>query len=464
MYGVNIGFEIGKRALLSAQYGLNTTGHNIANANTPGFTRQQVMMVTTQPFEFSNMQFGTGTKVDSVRRLRTEFLDEQFRQETQRKGRWETLSYSWGQIERVFAEPSDDGFASILEDFWNSWQDLSIDPESMAARAAVKEHAHLLINGFNQLSRQLSDLQTSVNDDITKSVDHINEIGNEIAALNETIHTAEMSGQQANDLRDRRDLLVDVLSDYVNVDVIEQPNGYLTVFIGSMAFVDSTTCSSLEAVPKTVGSTVVHQIKFSNSDVDPEIVNGKLAGYIEIRDEILLERHSEIDQLALNLVDKLNEIHNQGVGLNGQTNIDFFDANTTGAIDIKLNDLIIGDDSYIAASLNGEVGDNSNALNIAGLRNDSIMLNGNSTLNEYYNSIVGVIGIKTREAISMATNQEALVFHIENNKESIEGVSLDEEMTNMIKYQHAYEAAARVITAMDEALNTVINGMGLVGR
>jgi len=424
MYGVNIGLEIGRRALLSAQYALNTNGHNIANVNTPGFTRQQAMMISTQPFDSNRMQFGTGVKVDSVRRIRSYFLDEQFRQETQRMGRWQTLSYSWEQVERIFVEPSDNGFGSLLEDFWNSWQDLSISPDSMAARSAVREQANLLINGLHQMNNQMTDLQKSIDDDIQKSVEYINEIANQLASLNETIQTAELSGHQANDLRDRRDLLVDELSDYINVEVLEQPNGNYTVFVGSMAFVDGNTVSNLELSVRDTGTTVIHDIKFANSPISPEIVNGKLAGYIETRDEIVPERLAELDQLALSLVEQLNELHKDGY------------------------------------SLNGETGDNSNALRIAGLRHELVMNNGTATINDFYNSIVGIIGIKTNEALNMAENQTALVFHIENSKQSLEGVSLDEEMTNMIKYEHAYEAAARVITAMDDALNTIINNMG----
>ena len=225
MYGINVGLEIGRRALLAQQYSLNTTGHNIANVNTPGFTRQQVMMVSALPFSNMEGNFGTGVKVVSVRRLRTHFLDEQYRQETQRMARWQTMSDSWSQVERIFVEPSETGFSTLLDDFWNSWQDLSINPESLAARTSVKEQANLLVNAFHQFSDQLSEFQQSIDDDIVKSVVYINNLAHQVASLNETISTAELTGQPANDLRDRRDLLIDELSEYVNVDIIEQPTG-----------------------------------------------------------------------------------------------------------------------------------------------------------------------------------------------------------------------------------------------
>ena len=464
MYGINVGFEIGKRALLAQQFSLNLTGHNIANVNTPGFTRQQAIMVSTEPLRSASGNFGTGVEVTGIRRLRTLFLDEQYRQESQSLGRWETLSNSWGQIERVYSEPSDTGFSSFMDNFWNSWQDLAANPDSLAARVAVREQASLVVNSMHQLSEQLEDFQQSLDEDIQKSVQYINTLGQQLASLNDSIATAELTGQTANDLRDRRDYLVDELSQYVNVDVLEQSDGSYTVHIGSMALVDGTDVSELRTEVVEQSATVIHTVHFSNSSARPEITNGKLAGLLEARDEVVPERINELDELAVALVENINELHRGGCGVDGHDGRDFFDANTTGASDIKLDDLILQDSGYIAASLNGEPGDNSNALRIAGLRNTLTMRGGTATFADYYNSIVGIVGVRTREADDMYQNQESLVFHIENSRQSLEGVSLDEEMTNMINFQHAYEAAARVITTMDEAMDTIINGMGIVGR
>jgi len=352
----------------------------------------------------------------------------------------------------------------LLDSFWNSWQDLSVNPDSSAARTAVKEQGTLLANAFQHMTGQLSEFQRSLDEDIQKSVQLVNNIAYQIAALNESISTAELSGHQANDLRDRRDYLVDQLSEYANVATIEQPSGNYRVLIGSMALVDGVDVAELETVVQNQGATIISEVRFVNSSARLDISNGKLAGLIETRDEVLVERMAELDELALAIVEKVNEMHRDGYGLNNFTGVNFFDDRTTGAADIKLDDLIIEDVGYIAASWNGEPGDNSNALRIAGLRNDLTMRNGKATFGDYYNSIIGIVGIRTREAENLAINQESLVFHIENSRQSVEGVSLDEEMTNMIKYEHAYAAAARVITMMDEALNTVINGMGIVGR
>lgn len=464
MYGINVGLEIGKRALLSQQYSLNITGHNIANVNTPGFTRQQSLMASTIPLTSAQGSFGTGVEVTGIRRLRSIFMDTQYREESQTLGKWQSLSQGWGQIERIYTEPSDTGFGDVMDNFWNSWQDLAASPESEAARVAVKEQTNLMIDALHQFSDQLRDFQESVDSDIKKSVEYINNIGQQIGSLNDSIATAELTGHAANDLRDRRDYLVDELSQYVNTQAIEQDNGTYRVLIGSMALVDGNQVTTLKTASTEEGAYIVSNIKFSGSSATPEITNGQLAGLLQMRDEVIPDRQKELDDMAMGLVRKVNEYHRQGYGADGETGRNFFDPSTTGAADIRLDDSIQGNDSYIAASLNGEIGDNSNALQIASLRNELVMENEGATFGDYYGGVIGKIGVKTRESNNISTNQESLVFHIENSRQAIEGVSLDEEMTNMIKYEHAYEAAARVITAMDEALNTVINGMGLVGR
>jgi flagellar hook-associated protein 1 len=464
MYGINIGFEIGRRALMAQQYSLNLTGHNIANVNTPGFTRQQAVLSSSQPFNTANGIFGTGVDVVDVRHLRSVFLDDQFRQETQNLGKWQTLSGSWSQIETIYMEPSDTGFSTVLDNFWNSWNDLAASPDDQAARVAVREQATLLTNAFHHFSTQLTDYQKSLDDDISKRITQINQIGKQIAELNSAIASTELNGSKANDLRDSRDLLVDELSQYVNVQVIEQPTGAASVLIGSMQFVDSSNVHELETVVKGSGANVLHSVQFKDSKIVPDIESGELSALVEIRDSIVPARIKELDEMAVSIAKSLNAVHQRGTGLDGVSGRNFFDATVTGAADINLDETILDNVSHIATSASGEVGDNAIALEIAGLRSNLTMNGGTATFGDYYNAIVGIVGVRAKEAEDSAANQQTLLNHIDENRQSLEGVSLDEETTNMLKYQHAYEAAARVITTMDEALNTVINGMGLVGR
>lgn len=459
MYGANVGLEIGKRALLAQQLSLNLTGHNIANVNTPGFSRQNSIMETNQPMVLPFGSLGTGVDVSDIRRIRSVFLDQQFRSESHRLGKWRFLSQTWNQVESIYNEPEDTGLSALLDDFWNSWQDLANNPESESARVAVREQASLLINSFHHLSTQLRDLRDSLDTDINTMVQQINNIASQIAGLNQSIASAELTGNTANDLRDRRDYLVDQLSQWVNVGVLEQSNGSYTVLLGGMALVDGTSHLQIATETQSSGSSVTTRVFFQGTGIEIEHSGGEFEGILEARDEIAVERQAELDLLARELVSTVNEIHRAGYGLGGETGIDFFDPDTTGAADIQLNTLILQDVNCIAAGLNGEIGDNSNALAMAALRDKLVLRDGQATFNEYYASVVGKIGIKSQEAQNLEQNQMALIFQIENARQSTSGVSLDEEMANMIRYQHAFEAAARVVTAMDSALDTIINRM-----
>lgn len=460
MYGANVGLEIGKRALLAQQLSLNITGHNIANVNTPGYTRQQAILSSNQPLTMPFGSVGTGVDISNIRRIRSLFLDQQMRGETQKLGKWSFLSQSWSQVESIFSEPEDTGFSAVLDQFWNSWQDLANNPQSEAARISVREQGLLLVNSFHHISSQLSDLKTSLDDDITKVTEEVNSIAAQIASVNQSISTSELSGNAANDLRDRRDYLIDQLSEYVDVGVEEQPGGSMTVYLGSMAIVEGN--AHVDLVTKVVpqDNSYVHKVQFKGTGIDLQHAGGQLEGLIEMRDKNVAGKQEELDTLARELVRTINDVHRAGYGARGSTGANFFDATTTGAADIELDTLITKDVNYIAAGVTSEAGDNANALNIAALRN-SLTVNGNqATFNDYYNSVIGEIGIKTKEADALMINQQALVTQIDNSRQSLEGVSLDEEMANMIQQQHAYSAAAKVITAMDEALDTIINRMG----
>jgi flagellar hook-associated protein 1 FlgK len=459
MYGANVGLEIGKRALLAQQLSLNITGHNIANVNTPGFSRQSAIMESNMPMVLPFGSLGTGVDVGDIRRIRSLFLDQQFRSESHKLGKWRFLNQTWSQVESIYNEPEDTGLSALLDSFWNSWQDLANNPESESARVAVREQASLLVNSFHHLSTQLRDLRESLDADINTMVLQVNATAAQIADLNQSIVSAELTGNTANDLRDRRDYLVDQLSQWVNVGVLEQSDGSYTVLLGGMALVDGSSSLQIATETQSGGTSVTTRVFFQGTGIEVEHSGGEFEGILEARDTIVVERQAEMDLLATELVAAVNEVHRAGYGLGGDTGIDFFDPDTTGAADIELNPQILEDVNYIAASLNGEIGDNSNALDMAALREALKLQNGQATFNEYYASVIGKIGIKSQEAQNLEQNQMALMFQIENARQSTSGVSLDEEMANMIRYQHAFEAAARVISAMDSALDTIINRM-----
>ncbi|MEZ5359437.1 MAG: flagellar hook-associated protein FlgK [Candidatus Zixiibacteriota bacterium] len=466
MSGLFQGLEVGKRALLTHQLSMSTIGHNMANVGTEGYTRQRVRVVTAMPIEMANYNVGNGVTAQSIEHVRDLFLTSQYRRENKSLGEWTYKEKTLSQIEQFFSEPSDNSLGDAMDSFWDSWTTLaSGDADSSTPRNQIISDATTMINSFHSLDTQLRELLTTTDQDVVLRVNEINEYAKQIANLNRLVASEELGGKNANDLRDQRDLLIDELSNLVDVKTQERANGTTTVYISGLAIVENDDTFELgtQAV-KSNNNTVTHKIVWRDTKTTVKITGGELKGLLDMRDSTVSGYMTKLDDMAEALVEQVNAVHRAGTDLNGNTGIDFFDPINRTAGSISLNTQIVNDPSMIAASLSGEIGDSSNALAIHDLRNSLILDNGGSTVSDYYNTLVGKIGVQTNEAITFKANYETLIQQIEISRESVQGVSLDEEMANLTKMQHAYNAAARVITVMDEALGTLIQGMGVVGR
>lgn len=464
MAGIFQGLEVAKRALLSHQYSLMTIGHNIANASTPGYSRQRVHLSTSDPFRSTAGMMGTGVRVASVRQVRDLFLTDQFRRGNEQLGRWDSLQRAMGEVENILREPSDIGLNAVLSEFFSAWQTLSQNPESTAARIAVREQATTMSNMFHQLSRRLSDLERNLDQGIGGKVNRINQLSLEVSQLNLQITRTEVAGQaHANDLRDRRDLLIDQLSMVANVTALEGRTGSVRVFLGTMEIVGIESYNSLATKTTGAGTLTRQTIVWKQTTLMVELRGGELAGLIEARDELVPAYRSMLDDLAAAIVAQVNALHVSGSGLDGTTGRNFFDPNGVTAATIGVGSDVRNDLSNIAASQSGAVGDNTNALAIGNLQDALTLNNGTSTFSDYYAEIVSSAGRRSAEAIDGRTNANLVVQQIEFSRQSVQGVSLDEEMVNLIQAQHAFDAAARVIATVDQILDTLINGMG-IGR
>jgi len=465
MPGLFQSLELGKRALLTHQLTLQTVGHNIANVDTPGFRRQRVTVTTTLPETLSYGNLGTGLKATDVRQIKDLFLGNQFRQNNKSLGQWTYNSKTLTQIESLFQEPSDATLGTLLSDFWGSWSSLSTEPENASYRQDVIQQTNLLVNGLHEMSRQLTSLKDSVDRDLVNLTSDVNRLSTEIARLNHEIKRSEVGGVSANDLRDSRDLLVDQLSQLIDVNTSKNDDGGMIVYLGSMALVDGDRTLALEARVVNDNGELGHELVWRGTDRVVTNLNGQIKGLLDSRDIMIPGYIDQLDEIARTLVEQVNALHSTGYGLNNSTGMDFFDSRFTTASTIRINAEVVNDpDRIAAASQPDSVGDNTLALAIGGLKNQRLMKDNSITINDFYNSLVGTLGIETHEAQSFTDNYELLGQQIDNARQSGEGVSLDEEMANMVKFQHAYDAAARVITAADEALDTLINGMGIVGR
>ncbi len=464
MSGLFQGLEIGKRALLTHQLSMNTIGHNVANVNTPGYTRQRTVVTSAYPVENANYIIGNGVTANTILQVRDQFLTAQYRRENKSLGQWTYREKTLGQIETFFGEPNDESLGDVLNQFWNSWLDLSNNPESSAARQAVVSQSNRLTNAFHTLDRQLNAVRVAADQDVSGRVQQINEVAHQIANLNRLVTSEEIGGDRANDLRDQRDKLIDDLSSMVDVTTAEKANGSVTVYISGLAIVENADTFELDTRTNSSGEYTKQEIIWKNTKTAVKINGGELKGLLDTRDVVVPKYLKNLDDLARTIISQVNEQHRTGTGLNGQSGLNFFNGSFTSAGTIQIEQNILNDPTLIAASQSGEPGDNANALAISGLRQKLTMDYGTTSITEFYTSMVSDIGVESHEAQTFKGNFEVLIQQIENSRQSVQGVSIDEEMTNLVKAQHAYDAAARVITFVDQALDTLINGMGVAGR
>ncbi len=466
MPGLMQGLEAGKRALLSHQVTLQTIGHNIANVNTPGYTRQRVRISATNPEDLTFGSIGTGIQVTDIRHIRDIFLRSQFREANKQYGQWSYKERAMVQVEAIFNEPQSESLNALLNNFYDSWSSLSTAEEGTAgsSRMAVLAESKKLISGVKQLHRNLTSLRESVDKDLNAMTSEINRLTSEIANLNKQISSSELGGTRSNDLRDERDRLIDSMSTMIDVRVRENDNGTATVSMGAMALVDgpdSFKIGTHSTVKKGISTSA---LVWEGTKVELKNLSGQLGGLIESRDKTIPDYINKLDLMAKTIVEEVNRIHRSGYGNGTQTTgVDFFDPNFTDAANMRINLEIESNIDMISASLSPD-GDNLIALQMNDLRHQEVMSGSSMTIEDFYHSMIGLVGVDTKEARSFTANYELLVQQTENTRLSVEGVSLDEEMANLVKFQHAYNAAARVITTMDEALDTVIHGMGRVGR
>ena len=544
-----MGLEANKRGLFTQQSALYTTGHNIANANTEGYSRQRVNMSPTLGYPGAGLNapmtagyIGTGVKTDSVQRIRNEFIDRQYRQETNKLGYWESKASAINQMEDIMSEPSEYGLDEAFRMFWSALQDVSANPEDTAARKAAVQRAIHLADSFNYIDTQLKQIQGNLGNEIKVSVEQINSLLQQIADLNKEIQAVEPNGYVPNDLYDQRDLLVDQLSEYLPVSIERVPSGgnASKVAEGSYKITLNTNLKDTSGKPLEIvlvdgrNYVTLKAIDEENKEVDGDVddigtnsynlfdrleivdakgttlnniqqddfeeFKGKLLSLIESygykdytdggnKKGYYPEMLKNLDKLAEAFVKSFNAVHVEGYNLHKDTNntenkgVKFFFEETgitITAATIKVRDEIIAEPSLIAASdAPNEEGNGKWARILANLQSmpivdggtvtgtsvtlpDSLGLDG-ATFQSFYQGLISQLGVDGQKANLLKTNTETIRLTVENNRASMSSVSLDEEMTDMIRFQQAYNANARMITVIDETLDKIINGMGRVG-
>ena len=450
MSGVStfFGIETALRGLLAQQRALDVTSHNVANANTEGYTRQQAIMAASDALQVTDgarlstlASLGTGVDIQSYKRIRDQFLDLQFRGQNMVLGDKQATSNAMDQIDTALSEPGDNGISSQLAKFWSAWSDVANSPESPAARQALVDQGNTLAESIRQLYTQLTGAATQASAEYNSIVGPSGDVAQsagDIADLNVAIKKAVTAGDNPNDLLDRRDQLLDKLSQLGQVSVTDLGDGSIDVYFGDAAqrLVQDTTVNW----PQTL----------NNAGPPPTSAGGKLGALYNLFNPngTIASLQSDLNGVAKDLADKVNAIHNVGA----PTGVDFF-TTTTGseASSIAVNVNASG----VVTSASGLPGDNTLALAISRLRGQ--------TTDQLYSTFVTRIGSMAKDAQRQESTAQVLVNSVDGRRQSTSGVSMDEEMVNMVRFQRAFQASSRAMNTMDELLDTLINRTGRVG-
>lgn len=458
--------HVALNALLANQIAMQVVEHNVANANTPGYHRQSIIM-RAAPLKGRGMppssmfgNLGTGVMVKEVRRFNVEFFDLRYRSELANSKRWEMEGNLLTQVEASLTESGDDSLTSRLDNFWSGWRMLSTDPDMPAVRAELLERSQDLARALNGRASRLNAIRQDQNLAIVQRVNEINSIAGQLAQLNSQIGQAKGTSDTPNDLLDERDRLIDRLAEIAGAVAYTQDNNQTLVSIGGHALVVGKECFTLEVVPDPV--TNLATIRWKEDLLEFRSSSGELTGLFHGRDVVVVDQMKALDELAAGLIARINTLHTSGLDITGAAGLDFFTG--TDAMSIRVNSALTPE--MVAASSTTEPGPGNGelALMIADVQKELLFNGGTATANQFDGQRVANLALAMRKA-SLLSGEHGQVFTaLSAQRESMIGVSLDEEAANMVKYQRAYQAAARLMTAVDEMLDQVINRMGLVGR
>jgi flagellar hook-associated protein 1 FlgK len=556
-----------RSALYASQLAIQTTANNVANAATPGHSRQRVDLVASVPETLPAGQMGTGVSVDGIRRLRDQFLDQQFARAKQALGEHEAEQATLRQIEALLGEPSEVGMQASLSRFFASLQDLASQPTDLTTRRSVVEQARILAGDFNRLSTGLSGLKRNLESEIQTRVSDVNTLLQEVAALNGQIQTVTVAGGSPNVLQDRRDKLLDDLAKLLDITRVQRPDGTVQISLagGGGVLVNAGTAG-------TLGAQLAMGLDEYQLTLDGTVVTaagGQFAGLLRSRNETgdyVKFAETQLNSMASALIERMNRLQADGAGIvglgtatsqnpasdatvplgsaglpfevsAGTVRIFVYDASAdtvtasgtltitaattlndlagqlgglpglsasvsagrltvtaaagstfrfgsdatnvltalglnafftgTSAQNVAVNEALVSDPRLVSAaapaSITGQVGagDNSRALAMAGLRQETILSGGTTTIQDFYASTIGVLGARTAAMNRLVESDELVAQAVQHQREQVSGVSLNEEMAELIRFQHAFEASARMIRVVDELLDVVVNRMGI---
>ncbi|HHX62625.1 MAG TPA: flagellar hook-associated protein FlgK [Epulopiscium sp.] len=525
--------------LNASQRGLQVTSHNITNANTPGYIRQQLLQHDSKYLNIGSgvqkLQVGIGVSMSEIRQIRDEFADRRYRTENSVLSYYVVKKDAIDELETIFGEPHGEALSKSINDFWSQTQKLATNPSGIEERMAFIQSADVFAKQANHIQDQLTEYQNNLDIQIRDTVKNVNNLIKDVQSLNESIAFYEINGDNANDLRDRRNFFLDELSSIMEIQYREEKDGRVIVTSEGITLIDKqfrAEMTTAQAAPKSSfvkpvwkdqGTDVYRMDRAATSISGRD--NGKLKALLMMRgngpanagtpwDDITMNDNLSIDSDAnaflipkiqkefdifiKTLADTINGVFNpdtdqpwgQGVGATTQGTELFLAIRPTlpeilgdpidptagmGAGNIQINPLLLesGGYNYLPTSLTGDESDTQVIETLLGKWNegrdwfddpedavDSSPIKKNATFRAFYSELIAELGAEGSEATGRAEEKVILIRDIDNGRQSMGGVSTDEEMTNMMKYQYSYNAAARMVTVLDGMMDTIINRMG----
>jgi|HubBroStandDraft_6_1064221.scaffolds.fasta_scaffold04378_8 flagellar hook-associated protein 1 FlgK len=454
MSSLNASLAIALSGLTAEQGALEATSNNVANVNTPGYSREVPVLATSDPIVVSPLTLGSGVNLETIESVRDSILESQIQQETQTQGKLSSLVSQLSQTQTSFTITTGN-IGTAISNFFDSINQLSTSPADLSLRQGVLTAAGNLATAFNVAANNLTAQRTNLNQSVQQIVGQVNQLTTQIAQLNGQISNIENAGESAGTFIDQRTQLIDQLSSLVDVSVIPSNNTLTLTTASGTALVAGQQSFQLST---GLDSSGVQHILSEGSDITATLISGQLGGVLEARDQQIPGIQTQLDALASGLANAVNGVQTSGYALNGNPSTGdnlFSPPPASGTGSAASLSVAITDPALIAASSDGTSGSNGNAETIYALRNQTVVDGQSPT--DYYSGIVFNVGNAVANSTAAQTASSLVLQQLNDQRASISGVSLDEEAANMMRYQQAYAASAQIVTAINTMMQDVIN-------
>ncbi len=454
MSGLNSIMDNSLSALLAAQAGLATSGHNIANAHTPGFNRQVVVFGARRPEILAYGAIGRGVEVLGIRRVQDEFLLNNMRAQTSRLHSYAAIDMALYDVEGILGSVDNDHLGDALNNFFAAWNELAQPPQNSSLKINVLSQAETLVADFHAIDEALRRQESDLEMMIQAETENLNLLLQDIGELNRQIMAAESNGQPANDLRDQRDLRISQVSELAEVSVLERDDGSKDVILAGRTMVARDRVTLFEGIYRPDGDGYTFAVVTAGNQQDVTLSTGRIEGLLAARDTHLREIRDQLDAVAGQLITEVNQLHTQGLTSGGR-GVMFFTGDSMA--NIGINEALLANESLVATGATGTAGDNAIALALADLGRQSPAGGDERSIGDSYRAVVTDVAGRLGSFDFMVENQQSVVASLSARMASVSGVSLDEEGANLVRFQNSYNAAAKVIATVQEMYDTLLN-------